>query len=123
MATLAMACVFMGVWVRSMTICDFLHRSGTGNGFVEAESSNGFLIWWSSSKPHFTQQPPPLRWATSDLSNSLKVQEPWPLIHQFGNRRYLAIPYLFFAIPLTLLSSSLLLSRPRKPEKHATTTT
>ena len=112
--TLLMACVFMSAWVRSMMIGDFLHRTGTGNGFIEAESSNGFLIWWSSSKPLFTKQPPPLCWVTGNLSNSLKIQEQWPLIRQFGNRSFVAVPYWSVVIPLTLLSAYLLFSKPRK---------
>lgn len=135
--TLAMACVFMGAWIRSQLICDFFGRFHNGTFLLEFEALNGNLVWCSTSKPWFTGKPEPLRWIVHVAPNDFKLfeensihwstqflgfaigeMEPpvWPVRELWWrNRPIWVIPYWHIVIPLTLLSAYLLLSKTKQP--------
>jgi len=128
--TLVMACVFAAGWVRSLSVLNFLHRSAGLVSYMEFESSNGNLVWWSTSKHEFAN-PPRLTWSIGDLQYRFQFIEDrhvrWSLkiwgfrIGEAYRRKVWVIPYWSIVIPLTLISAYLLLSKPRVAKPKAIT--
>lgn len=117
--TLGLACVFAGCWVRSVIVGDlFEFTTKHGGTYHQFASEYGAFQWrcWNIIgylKPGWST------WWVSDapLGNGIDRSDPNLFIY-FGEPGYLArirCSYWMFAVPLTLLSTWLLLTRPRPP--------
>ena len=129
--TLVMACVFMGGWVRSTIIGDFICIP-FGNYISEEIGSVDETISWSHYSTAF-----PISWRTGDtkrpwdgggrindlsgicLTDSPKLGVGWGTAEVLSGQTmkpvkvtFILVPYWFITIPLTLLSLWLLLVKP-----------
>ena len=132
-ATLLMALVLAGGWVRSKIVGDeFEFESGPAS--TEAlESFNGSLLWATSIDSDAHAGTPPFRWHTRPASDYEHLRDPiyhWEFralgfgVGHFGDQHdglwIYVTPYWALVIPLTLLSALLLLSKPRPPNQLKT---
>ncbi len=136
-ATLVLACVFAVGWTRSLTERDVLIRLNEHNTHLVI-SAEGTLSWermWPIVKPR------PSRWMYRHQSSNPNEGDDVPLGSlglgfdfrdqskietTVGTTPYIAesetwqIPYWSIVIPLTLISSWLLLSKPRAKSERST---
>ena len=133
---LVMACVFMAVWARSLSISDAILIPRTKPEFIRLDSRSGRLSWNNIQNEKVTI--PTIIWRTDVIArtdsdvvfdHSNYVYE-WRLhwgtidvgrVHSPGDGRvsasYVIFHYLGFTIPLTLISLWLLLSKTRKSKQ------
>lgn len=112
--TLVVACVFMAGWVRSQFAYDTVYNVIDGNTFLiscPTGFGGGTLgVQLPASSPKF-------QWLTSTDSETLKCKghlaTPFAFRHVQEKSVVVIIRYYTIVIPLTALSSWLLLSRPR----------
>lgn len=137
--TLVLACVFMAEWVRSQTIEDeIIFGSGEGKSFHSLTSSRYGIKWQKDASDGVRH------WLTGWRCNSIESTGPheptrgyvdpqvidwrWELYgidlgrfhdqtHSTSRVSWWLVPYWSIVIPLTLLSASLLLSKPRPAKK------
>jgi hypothetical protein len=137
LVTLVLACVLMAGWVRSHTYLDGISFS-TGKNRVETlTSAGGYVAWQSNDETETVMTPVQLNTAilSKDFSGFNHPAMNWKLrgfgfgIGVISDREdeglritMRAAPYWTIVIPLTLLSTGLLLRNPR-PAKTATIST
>lgn len=114
--TLVTACVFVGMWVRSVYVGDLLSFPAFGTDF-EVISSNGHVDWQGMLQ--FTT-PIQTSWKSDSPQNVLESHRFEVLIHRLGRSTGTlleheegSIPYWSVTLPLTFLSAWLLLRKPR----------
>ena len=118
LVTLAMACVLMVAWIRSMGYQDAVIIFGEKRCLMIA-SANGSASWVAEEPSWVAEEPseetpsfnrPTWRWInrpiTSDNGNEIHAT------HVLGTPRF--IQYAPIVLPLTLLSAWLILIKPRK---------
>jgi hypothetical protein len=122
-ATLAMACMFSGGWVRSLYIMDTFAFSHLPNELLLV-SGDGVVGWQTISATSIGSLFDGFRWhsqmprSIEDIFNRAESLNKWHWngfgVMQLDNSTRLGcIPYWSLVIPLTLLSAWLLLSKPR----------
>lgn len=114
-ATLVMACIFMAGWFRSFVILDSLAYSGSGRQY-QIGSWDGYILWMSGV-PVSDVELLNFKWdrmtfgpliPESEISDVFMNSENWKPFVKW------TIPYWSVALPLTLVSAWLLLTKPRK---------
>ena len=132
-ATLFMALVLAGGWVRSKIVGDELEFE-SGPASTEAlESFNGSLLWATSIDSDAHAGTPLFRWHSRPASDYEHLRDPiyeWEFrafgfgVGHFGDHHdglwIYVTPYWALVIPLTLLSAILLLSKPSPPNQLKT---
>ena len=136
-ATLLMALVFLGGWVRSYSTVDWTDFSSGNYQREKLESRNGAIYWESTVRPTSQPKLPWVfpKWCRASLLHSGYVPIDdlvdwrWEgygfrsgVIDEYdGKSTFQAIPYWSIVIPLTLISLWLLLSkRPKSNQKKIT---
>jgi hypothetical protein len=128
--TLLMALVFMGGWVRSLYIMDTFAFSRMPKELLLV-SVDGVVGWQTFSKTDIGSLFDEFRWhaqkpkSIDDIFNHAKSLNKWRWngfgVMQLDNSTTLGcIPYWSIVIPLTLLSSFLLLIKPHKSIQEKT---
>ena len=109
---MVMAIVPAGMWMRTTFAVDHM-RLSIGNRSHTLLSSQGCFVWMS-----YDASPSPFGWGSDDISDT-RVP-PSELVKLWRNAlsalkvRIWYLPYMYSAIPLTLLSAYLILWKPRK---------
>ena len=132
--TLVLSCVFMAGWMRSYVTIDSIYRPwpGQSGGSSVIESEKGHVFWYSSRQPWCDTKlsfptlnsnsvaassniltSDEVRWSIKSFGFAIGEFEPPPAARGRPNRIVWVIPHFHIAIPLTLLSAYLLLSKPR----------
>lgn len=133
-AALVMACVLMGMWIRSLAFGDLFSFGQSGRGYHFPASFQGGLKWITSNDPLHSLNPPRYVFSATERYASDETLMPvfggdstdWRW-HRHGVGFHFGtgtvsgfqvtvgvIPYWFVTIPLTLLSAYLLLVPSRK---------
>ena len=132
--TLAMACVFMGLWFRSHYIEDWLVIPIRSAPTELLSRPSGIAVVTVNGMPP-EEYPAQFHWDTQPL-DKLALEDPFGSLGtvewrwDFGGfhfssdgqsviTRWYVVPYWSIVLPLTLLSAFLLLSKPR-PAKRVT---
>jgi hypothetical protein len=131
---LVLACVFMGGWVRSLSIYDSAMISNGDQSYHQLMSSPNW-IGWTLIRCTKGSIPVTIRsqygWRSGDACNLLNSQDPYTPFcmiychleskgkgfnHVKSNEvnPHLIVPYFLITIPLTLLSAFLLLTKPHQ---------
>lgn len=133
LVTLAIACIIVVAWVRSLTTEDNIYRYTVVGSLtvLELQSTHGYFFRWTSSKSYFPANSSRIFWSPSRVQASrFKIHSDenrahW-LLQQVGfeigsmgsfgmDREVWCIPYWPIVASFTALSAWLLLSRRRQP--------
>ena len=138
--TLVMACVVMGIWMRSYLTCDQISFRTSEVTTDTVSSLEGFLTWSRLRHQRSKRQYHLNRWQSIPSQVVKELFPPTVAVewrwYGFGFTKHLngddsisegcLIPYWSVTIPLTMLSAYLLLSKPRpvkEPEPTVATGT
>lgn len=123
LVSLVIACVLMGIWVRSRVVCDAVEVSRGGRGHFIASMQSG-VVWCARDSDAQADW----RIGSRSLADARVGDMPLAKIveqllnadhNQQVNLTVWTIPYWLLTIPTVVLSAYLILWKPRKQPAHA----
>lgn len=129
LVTLAMATLFLMLWFRSHLIADFITTGTSNDSHHGVSSAGGYVVWTRNRSDSLLGHPARLSWLSRTHQRSiLTLPEDFQISAQrtfFGaefttmrreaiTASFWKVSYLWFILPLTLLSACLILGKTRK---------